>query len=873
MKSAKTVVFEFVQKEIFSNPQYKNGMDTKSIADALGLQRSNVSALLNELCKEGKLSKTNTRPVMYTVENSLNKVAEESCFERLIGCKDSLKNPIQLAKAAVLYPKRSLNILLCGPRGSGVTRFAQAIHQYAVETKVIAQDAPYHRLNSLHYSKNISSLNDDLFGIDNDLSTGLFVKAKGGVLFLDNFDLLDGKQQSRIFHFLETGYIMNDIGTESIDCSDTFLIVSCQARNVDAFNRRFPIVIDIPSMQNRSMSEKFNLVNYFFSNEANRAERNIEVSREAIEALLIHEYEYNVREMEQEIKATCASAYVRVIHSPDHNVTIGIHDFNPIFQRDLLQLRKYSKQLNEIIGFEDVIVYDKNLGYKEVTQTENVYNVIRNQFDELSSRGLNPDLIDSTINAHVNSLFVSYKYRYSENDEYNLEQLSKIVDKRIINLVDLFLKEIQQKFNRNLKKNIFYGLCLHINSLMDKKFDYKRIDDEQLTKTIQNYPSEYASCTAFSNLLKEHLGLELPMDEVVIMTMFIVEQKQEEKVHPVVLYVLHGERTAHSLAETTNILTQSNNAYGFDIRLDVDTTESYKQLKELVLQIDNGGGIIMIYDMGSIKSMIEMLQEETNVKIRSVNIPITLVGIDIARRCAMETDIEYVYHTVSQEMAQSQHVTMNRNAIITLCHTGEGGATQLKSYIDQYSHLGLYTVALSISDRDELLKEVTSIKKNYNIQAFVGTYDPKLLGIPFIPISKIFENKKEVLDKILTFEPVNTETFDNFDAVYSYLEETLEYTQVSKLKTVLPGVIDELSMKYDLNTDQQTGLFMHLACVVERVLDNQPTTKLRDSNHILDAFEDDYKFIRKSMKKLESTFKIIIDDNEVATIISIIKEL
>lgn len=277
--------------------------------------------------------------------------------------------------------------------------------------------------------------------------------------------------------------------------------------------------------------------------------------------------------------------------------------------------------------------------------------------------------------------------------------------------------------------------------------------------------------------------------------------------------------------------------------------------------------------MGSIKTIIETIEEEIDVKIRCINIPVTLIGIDVARKCSMENDIDYVYHMANLEINNMrENMEKHNNIIVTLCHTGEGGAVQLKNYIDQYSKIGMKTVALSISARDELLKEISTLKKTYNIHSFVGTYDPKLFGIPFISINKIFETSKGDLDRILMFHPVKSKLCD-YNNVYQYLEEQFKYTSISKLKTVLPGIIDEFSVLYSLSEDQRIGLFMHLACLVERLLEGTAVGKNAYKDKIISIFEDEYNSTVKILKALEKTFKIIIDDNEIAMIIMIIKEI
>ena len=65
----------------------------------------------------------------------------EECFSDLIGADGSLRQTIQLAKAAVLYPQRSLNTLLVGARGTGKNRLAQCT--VLRWRKILPENAPF----------------------------------------------------------------------------------------------------------------------------------------------------------------------------------------------------------------------------------------------------------------------------------------------------------------------------------------------------------------------------------------------------------------------------------------------------------------------------------------------------------------------------------------------------------------------------------------------------------------------------------------------------------------------------------------------------------------------------------------------------------
>lgn len=869
MKPVKDTVYEFIQQYIYSDPSNEQGIETKIIADALNMQRSNVSTILNKLVSEEKLVKTNTRPVMYKLFESNKTTSEGKEHEVIIGHNGSLRNAIQLMKAAVLYPSRKLNILISSKPGCGTTYFAKIIYHFAIHQQKIIKDAPFVKVNCRHYSKNVASLDEELFGVQN-----CFERARNGILFIDYFDILNAKQQSRILTYLETGSLVLDDGS-SRNYQDVYLVLSCSPQNTEALNRRIPVTIELPELSERPLQERFEFINRFFEVEAQNSKRAIEVTSEAIKALLLSEFTYNVKELSREVMSACANAYVRVVNDLNKNIYVCTNDFSPRIKRSLLKLKDHYQELDAILGSREYVLYDQDLGYQEKPDGRNFYINIQNQYEELTNRGINPTSVESVINNHIKSLFNRFSYKY-EDESNSYEQLSKIVDMKVIQLVSKFIDGYKMNTGKEVRSNIFYALCLHIGSLMNKSLTHQRVSNDQIVMTIQNYPKEYAAAAQFGSELKKELGLELDIAEIVIITMFLIEpEENEDDIKPVLLYIMHGSGTAQSLCDVTNALTHCNNAYAYDLSLDSDTRVAMEEIKDLIKKIDRGAGVFVIYDMGSIKTMIDTISDEIDVKIRFMNIPITLIGIDIARKCSMENDIDSIYHSTNMDIqntfAQSQN-NIHNNAIITLCHTGEGGAVQLKNYIDQYSKLGMKTVAMNISDRNELVREVMNLKRTYNIHAFVGTYDPKLLGIPFIPISTVFTCDKNHLDRVLQFEPIITPSID-YSQVYNRLEEQLKYASVSKLKTTLPGIIDELTIMYGLNVDQTLGIFVHIACVVERILSGGKTHKVEESEKIILALEDDYRAVTKTLKRLEKAFKIIIDDHEIATIIKILKQI
>lgn len=872
MRKNKELVYEFIRKESLVGG--RKGLLTDDIAEKLGMQRTNVSAILNELTKEGRLEKTKTRPVYYRMPQEEKKSAEPRAFENMIGYEGSLSKAIQQAKAASLYPGSNLNIQLVSHQGSGATHFGKEIYKFALEKKRLTKDMPYIYVNCRHFSKNINALSDMLFGDIQGVENSCFAKAQGGMLFIDNVDLMDARQYSRISLYLETGEVYSEKENRTMDCSNCFFVFSTTSADSGQTDWKNSVTIELPSLSERPLSEKLELINYFFTEEAVNSGCQIEVTIEAIRALMATHFLCGIKEMRLEIKSACASAYIRVLDESEENMRVCLSDFKENVQRELHLYWKKCAEIDELIGTANFMLYgdtDYQRAEKSGHEVDAVYDNIKHQYREMTNRGISNVSIKGVIEAYIGNLMCMIPDRERKEKELNLGQLSKMVDVRILNLVGIFEERYKKDFGREFPNNIFCGLCLHLNAMLSMEpVERSRITDEQVKRVIQEYPREYAFMLDFTRILEEHLHLTFNIEETVLLTMFIIETEDIIR-HPVLLYAMHGGGVAKYLAETTNKLTQENNAYAFDMDLSEETKQAMEELEKQIATIDRGGGVIVIYDMGSFQTMLDDIAQRTNIKIRGINMPITAIGVEIARRCAREQDIEQIYHLVNQEMWQILYPEVQlKKVLITLCHTSEGGAEQLKRYIEQYSRLNMRVVALAMADRDKLIQEVMKLKKTYAIHAFVGTFDPELFGIPFISISDVFESSKEDLDRVLMFEPIQKKS-SGYEKVLASCEKQSLQISVNKLRKVLPGCVEELAVAYNLQEDEKVGLFAHLVSTMERLASPDYVCRKKNEEAYLEKNREDYRYVSKVLKVLERQFKVIINDSELAVILRVLK--
>jgi transcriptional antiterminator len=80
-------------------------------------------------------------------------------------------------------------------------------------------------------------------------------------------------------------------------------------------------------------------------------------------------------------------------------------------------------------------------------------------------------------------------------------------------------------------------------------------------------------------------------------------------------------------------------------------------------------------------------------------------------------------------------------------------------------------------------------------------------------------------------------------------------------------------LAYDLKEDQRVGLFVHLGSMVERCLADDTTVSEPQGKQILTHYPEDVRRIGKILKPLEKAFKIIVTDDEIASIVTIVRKL
>ncbi|MEE6666565.1 sigma 54-interacting transcriptional regulator [Pediococcus acidilactici] len=901
-------VLEHTEPASADEANRQNGLTTSTIADALKIARSNVSKELNDLVRQRKLFKISGRPVRYCqlalneddplaqdpseyhIEDGISgmelgkkKLAgkldkptaakqlsvHKDIFDRMIGKDQSMKNQIEQAKAAMLYPPRGLNTLIIGPTGSGKTYFANAMFDFAQARNLLSKDQQLVTFNCADYAHNPELLMSHLFGYvkgaftgADDEQDGLIQEADGGMLFLDEVHRLPPEGQEMIFYFMDHGTYSRLGETAKTHHANVRLVCATtedpESTLLQTFVRRIPITIQLPPFNKRSPEERIELLRSLVTIEANRTNKEITLTEDVVQALLGSVTYGNVGQLKSNIQLVCAKGFLNNIGN-EGKIMITSDDLPSNIKDGLLNLASNRQELGAISKLlEPYMVVKPGASYATpVTRKDsyelpyNLYEIIGDKAMMLREEGLDQENINNFITTDINLHLKSF-YK-NDLDTVNAEsKLAEIVDKGIINFTKQIQPKVENRLNYRFKDNFIYAMSLHISSFIKRIQSGKpmRLMGNDLVAMVKDYPEELEVAKSIKESLEQRYGLPIPESESYYLAVLLISLKtvptSTGKVGIVV--AAHGSNTASSMAQVVSQLLSDNSIQAFDMPLDMNPQVAYKGIVDRVRAADQGEGVLLLVDMGSLSTFGPKITEETQIPVKVIDMVTTAMVLEATRKASfIDSNLDEIYaelrefHGYSrvaitdegQSMEDDQAVAMlsgKPKAVIAVCSTGEGTAQKIKGILGQLLLQNLIedikVFPISIVNMHQAIEE---INQKYTIVAATGVMDPEV-GVPFMPLQSLLQGGGEKFVRQLAERSELSWVFDEKDAKLTrsvcrqYLSKYFVFLNADKFADILWNYVDYLaqSRQVEFSESFRINLIMHVAGAVERQLTNNP---------------------------------------------------
>ena len=692
-----------------NNDSYRDevGFDAGYIAKMLNISRNNVSKELNCLLNEGKAIKILGKPVLYldkiyieskfniiiddpiianadklkklifkdsfdnlTKENSNKILYEEvsdsnkirrSVFDNIIGSDDSLKKQVNQAKAAIMYPPKGLHTLLIGPTGTGKTTFAEVMYRYAVEIGKLKPNAPYVIFNCADYAENSQLLISHLFGYVKGAFTGadtekkgLVDQANGGIFFLDEVHRLSPEGQEMLFTLIDRGKYRR-LGESENTRSADILIIAATTENpksaiLGTFLRRIPVVINLPSLSQRSLKERMTLICRFFRDESSKIKEPVTVQKEVLKVLLLYNCPGNIGQLKNDIQLICANAFLEYVTKQQDSINIKLSQISYRFKEGLFSIDNKREELTQnfnLNDFENITFngitesLDDNLKdvilYDEYKTEEDFYDLILKNAQKFYNEGFSTNQIIENINKQIENRFDSTPSKVKNGGETKADKevILKIVTPDIIKIVKDSLIETVGILNTSYEK-VVYSLALHIETLIERLKSGHIVIHPNIQKAYKDHKNEYAIAQKIKCKLEEKSSIKIPDDEVAFIATFLysVNMKKEQG-NIEVLVITHGYATATNMVQVVKTLLGYDCIHALDMPLEEKAEVALEKATSIVKKIDKGRGVLLLVDMGSLTTFSEIITEKTGIPTRTIRMVSTPMVIEAARKAMM----------------------------------------------------------------------------------------------------------------------------------------------------------------------------------------------------------------------------------------------
>lgn len=888
MTTNKEIILNFIQEHSLKASEH-TGITTQFIANQLNIQRSNISSILNQLVREGAIEKSYGRPVYYYCKSLSHLTTQDtSCFNQLIGCDGSLKNVIQIAKAAILYPSHYLNTLIIGETGSGKTQFAKTMFQFAKDSGVLSPQAEFIRFNCAHY-KDQPEVIDQLLFIEPQRY--LISENTNNCYFIDQIELVPSHTRKKLFDLVERSSVDNPSEANR----KTPLLICAMDSHIEQdllnhFVKYFSIKIELPRLEDMSIPERLQLVQHFLTLESIKSKKGLVLPSELMTSLLLYDCDHHIKQLKRDIQLGCANAYVRHYNNQENVIELLTSDFPPHIRQGFLNLRKHHLAVKQLISSNHHYTFSGEqkpilISKADAVQKRSLYEFIDEKACELKERGIKEQDIHLILSLDIENAFQDYS-QHLERQISDTEQLYQIVDKKLIELVKQFLIDAGTQLNRHFPQSYLFSICLHLNASLQRDLHTSRLSSEQMVNIIKDHSTAYRLSQSFVQTLEATYQMKLPIDEVIFLTLFLTKDYQQSnfEARPVVLVAMHGNSVAKSVVEIVNQLS-SFPAYAFDMPMAVTPDEAIQNLRALILDIHKGKGIFALYDMGSFRNMFDLISEETGIAIEYMEVPLSLLALEANRKAFLGMDVKGLKKslqtqlmTESKSKVPASSTSALPKAIISLCMSGEGAAVQTIGILEKQINLDhIELIPLAISDKSKLVQQLKSLSKKYDLLCIIGTFNPQVSSLPFIPSIDVYQGRIEEIKYLITDQAKPMTALErhaedeDFKVVIEHLCSELKHTDIALLKDTLNTTLRnlELSSSVYLAKRQILPLMIHLACFIDQYKSgNRRAVKpVEVSAEQMPLFEA----TTKALTPISEAFNVPFERGEVANILSIIE--
>ncbi len=712
---------------------------------------------------------------------------EETAFDNIAGNTGSLKPQVELAKAAILYPPKGLHTLIIGDTGVGKSEFAHCMYKFAIESGAKKQNSPFIVFNCADYAETPQLLLSQLFGYVKGAFTGavndkegLVEKANNGILFLDEIHRLPPEGQEILYYLMDKGKFRK-LGESSHFRNISIMLIAATTESIESslllpFRRRIPMLIELPSLEQRPLEERLQVIIAFMRKEANRLNLTIQINYNVTAALLLYSCPGNIGQLYSDIQVACAKAFLEHMATKESVLQIEIGNLRPQVLRGLLDLGSNRQALEKILT-GDLKISPNYQVSSDLLETvylypTDIYQEIKSSYIKMERQGIENSIINQIVREELELKLQEFiKHTQQRNNKITRQDLEKIVEKKIIDAVEHMLSLAKQKIP-DIDGSLLYCLATHLSSFCERQNTPEQSLATFSAQTLcTENPVEYNLAEQMTKIANYYLGICLPESETAFIAMYLKAYSKKsslEEPHVGIIVLSHGH-VAEGMAQVANRLLHVSHARAVEMPLEESCELALQRAIDIAKKADQGKGVLLLADMGSLVSFGKLITHQTGISTRTIARTHMQMLLEATRKALLPNmtldelanSLQTDFGNCNEDIISDDHkISSLPQAIVTICLTGIGTAKWLAEKIKKNLNEKLGSIkiisigALVEKDVQQRLRE---LQGSYQLLAIVGTIGPVIPEIPYISSTEIISSTGlEKLKKIIEIAVIST---------------------------------------------------------------------------------------------------------------------
>lgn len=850
---------------------------TARIAADINVSRTLASQYVNELVREGLAVKIGSRPVVYLHKATFERYLQatlDSCeypslaaalkaagvsaaedFSRAVGHDLSLSPYIKQLKAAVEYPPHGLPVLVSGEVGTGKAFLAKLMFEYGKKIGVLSPDSKFVRVDCASYAGSAPTLVGELFGTKG--RPGAIEALNGGVICLENAEKIEDPQRESLLSFIEAQ--PNGAATARM-----VFTTSCPLADlrVASFVRRVPIVMVLPPLLERTVEERTALIKHLLRAEGRRVAANVLISRGALRSLVEAGFEDNIDGLRASIVSSCSSAYAGA-----EKGELVVRSYN--LPAKVLGMRVVREDDDGLVSCDrtasDGLARGRKRHLERIVEAYRVFSAGDLSFGEFLSTSM------AAVREYQDQL--NFGGLVSSPHVLSYERVLNSVFETVGHAHDVDLSRKSSRLLAQCLASQLWGGDAYVAWRREKADEVTAI----VSLLSRHLPATAAVTEQVAVAAKTALGLDLdPLSRLVLM-LDVNASVADKRVRTCVgIVCCHGYSTATSIADAANRILHAHVFDAVDMPYDQQVTDVIGPVTRLIERYPYCKSAVLLVDMGSLTDLVGALSQQIDIDVITINNVSTGLALEVGSALKAGEDVEKGLGQIVSVCAPTFGVSHREHvsdAVVFCSESGTAAADMIRRLFAE-SLPAEAEPELIVVDYQELAANglAAPALSRVAVRAIVGTMDPGVEGVAFLALENIlYKGPSELLDRVFSryldadgvaafrANLIKRLTLQNVIESITILNPEKLYAEVSRAVDLLAEFTGE-----DIAPAAKLGLYVHLCCLVERLVTKTSISVYADEQGFVRAHEDFIEAFRMSFSDIAAHYRVVVPVTEIA---------